>query len=74
MEPLKKYGDPSDGYDFSKARTAREKTEAISIWIGEILYEALAYKDYATVSSLIEAIQAEIEELIGHRKDIYKQK
>ncbi len=64
MKPLKKYGSPDDGYDFSKARTAWEKTEVISIWIGEILYEALTHKDSLTVRSLIETIQTEIEELI----------
>ncbi len=64
MKPLKKYGNPDEGYDFSKARTSRQKAEVICIWIGEILYEALAYKDVEAVKSLTETIKTEIEELI----------
>jgi len=41
---LKKYGNPEEGYDFSKAKTAKQKAEVIGIWIGEILYETLTYK------------------------------
>ena len=63
MRPLKKYGDPDKGYDFSKARTSKQKTEVISIWIGEILYEALTYKDVESVKSLIKTIRTEIEDL-----------
>ncbi len=64
MRPLKKYGNPDEGYDFSLARTSRQKTEVISIWIGEILYEALTCKDVVAVKSLTETIKTEIEELI----------
>lgn len=64
MKPLKKYGDPKEGYDFSKARTPKQKAEVIGIWIGEILYEALTYKDVGMVKSLTETIKAEIEEFI----------
>ena len=64
MKPLKKYGNPDEGYDFSKARTSRQKAEVIGIWIGEILYEALAYKDVEAVRSLTETIKTEIEGLV----------
>lgn len=64
MRPLKKYGNPKEGYDFSKARTARQKAGVIGIWIGEILYEALTYKDVEAVKSLTETIKTEIEEII----------
>ena len=60
MRPLKKYGNPEEGYDFSKARTAKQKAEIIGIWIGEILYEALTYKDVESVKSLTNTIQIEI--------------
>lgn len=65
MKPLKKYGNPEEGYDFSKARTVKQKAEVIGIWIGEILYEALTYKDVEAVKSLTETIKIEIEELIN---------
>jgi hypothetical protein len=64
MKPLKKYGNLKKGYDFSRARTPRQKAEIIGIWIGEILYEALTYKDVETVKSLTETIKVEIEDLI----------
>ncbi len=64
MRPLKKYGNPEEGYDFSRARTAKQKAEVIGIWIGEILYEAFTYKDVEAVKSLTETIKTEIEELI----------
>jgi len=64
MKPLKKYGNPDDGYDFSNAQTAKQKAEVVGIWIGEILYEALTYKDLDTLKSLTETIKAEIEDLI----------
>ncbi len=67
IRPLKKYGNPEEGYDFSKARTARQRAEVIGIWIGEILYEALTYKDVEAVKSLTETIKTEIEELISER-------
>lgn len=63
MRPLKKYGDQKKSYDFSKARTPKQKAEVISIWIGEILYEALTYKDVESVKSLIKTIRTEIEDL-----------
>jgi len=46
---LKKYGNPEEGYDFSKAKTAKQKAKVIGIWIGEILYETLTYKDEEVV-------------------------
>jgi hypothetical protein len=64
MKPLKKYGNPKKGYDFSKAKTHRQKAEIIGIWMGEILYEALTYKDVNAVTSLIRTIKTEIEDLI----------
>lgn len=64
MRPLKKYGNTEEGYDFSKATTAKQKAEAIGIWIGEILYEALTYKETEAVKSLTETIKTEIEEII----------
>ena len=64
IKPIEKYGNEKDGYDFSKARTPKQKTEIISIWIGEILYEAIAYKDVKTVKSLTTTIKLEIEDLI----------
>lgn len=64
MKPLKKYGNAEEGYDFSKARTAKQRAEVIGIWIGEILYEALTYKDVEAVKSLTETIKTEIEEFI----------
>ena len=67
MKPLKKYGNNEDGYDFSKARTTKKKAEVVCIWIGEILYEALTYKDVESSKSLTEIIIAEIEELINGR-------
>ena len=67
MRPLKKYGNPQVGYDFSKARTAKQKDEIIGIWIGEILSEALSYKDVESVKSLTHTIQTEIEELINKK-------
>lgn len=63
MRPLKKYGDPKKGYDFSKVKTSKQKAEIIGIWIGEILYEALTYKDDKSIKSLIKTIQTEIEDL-----------
>jgi len=68
MNLLKKYGNPKEGYDFSTATTAKQKAEVISIWIGEILYEALTYKDIEAVKSLTKTIGAEIEELIKYKK------
>jgi hypothetical protein len=67
MKPLKGYGNPNEGYDFSKAKTAKQKTEIIGIWIGEILYEALTYKDIEVVKSLTETILTEVKELISER-------
>ena len=64
MRPLKKYGNSKEGYDFSKARSAKQKAEVIVIWIGEILYETLTYKDIESVKSLTETIKTEIEEFI----------
>src|SRR3990172_10406634 len=64
MKPLTKYGNPDEGYDFSKARTSRQKAEVIGIWIGEILYEALTYKNAEAVKSLTETIKTEIEGLV----------
>jgi len=64
MKPLKKYGNPKEGYDFSKAKTPRQKAEIIGIWIGEILYEALTYKDVNAITSLTKTIKTEIEGLI----------
>lgn len=64
MKPLKKYGNPKKGYDFSKAGTAKQKAEVICTWIGEILYETLTYKDLEAIKSLTKTIKAEIEELI----------
>ena len=67
MRPLVKYGNPEKGYNFLKARTVKEKAEVICVWIGEILYEALTYKDAKTVESLTETTKAEIEELISEK-------
>lgn len=67
MKPLKKYGNSDKGYDFSTARTAKQKAEIIDIWIGEILYETLTYKDVESVKALIKIIQTEIEELINEK-------
>lgn len=67
MRPLKKYGNPKKGYNFSKARTVKQKAEVMCIWIGEILYEALTYKDAETVKSLTEMTKTEIEELISEK-------
>lgn len=64
MKPLEKYGNPKRGYDFSKASTPRQKAEIISIWVGEILYEALTYKDERVVKSLAETVKAEIQDLV----------
>lgn len=64
MKPLKKYGNPEEGYDFSRARTTKQKAEVIGIWIGEILYESLTYKDVEAVNSLTETIKMEIKEFI----------
>lgn len=64
IKPIEKYGNQKKGYDFSKAKTPKQKTEIISIWIGEILYEALTYKDTETVKSLTTTIKTEIKELI----------
>ena len=67
MRPLKKYGDPKKGYDFSKVKTSKQKAEIIGIWIGEILYEALTYKDVESVNSLVKTIRTEIEGLIPNK-------
>lgn len=67
MKPLRKYGTPEEGYDFSRAKTTTQKTEVIGIWIGEILYEALTYKDLEAVKSLAETIRPEIEEIVNER-------
>lgn len=67
MRPLKKYGNSEEGYDFTKAKTSKQKAEVISIWVGEILYEALTYKDVESTKSLIKTIQAEIEGLIPNK-------
>ena len=67
MRPLNKYGNSEEGYDLSKAKTAKQKTEIIGIWIGEILYEALTHKDVESVKSLTNTIQIEIEELINKK-------
>jgi len=64
MRPLKKYGNSKEGYDFSKAKTPKQKAEIIGIWMGEILYETLTYKDVETVKSLTKTIKTEIEEFI----------
>lgn len=64
IKPLSQYGDKRRGYDFSKAKTAKKKAEIIKIWIGEIIYEAIRYKDPKTLKSLIEMIGLEIEDLI----------
>lgn len=64
MKPLIKYEDHEEGYDFSKAKTHRQKAEIIGIWAGEILYEALICKDVNAVTSLTRTIKTEIEDLI----------
>jgi len=64
MKPLIKYGDHEKGFNFTKARTPKEKTEVIGIWLGEILYDALTYKDDKSVKSLIKTILTEIEDLM----------
>ena len=50
--------------DFTKVKIAKEKTDVITGWIGEILYEALVYREPDTVKSLVEIIQIEIKDLI----------
>lgn len=67
MNPLRKYGNPKEGYDFLKAKTAKQKAEVINIWIGEILYDVLTYKDVESVKSLIKTIRTEIEEIINKK-------
>ena len=64
IKPLEKYGTEKKGYNFSKAKTAKQKTEIIGIFIGEILYEALSYKDAEIVKSLTEIIKLEVKNLI----------
>lgn len=64
MKPLKKYGSQEKGYDFTKALTAKQKAWVISIWIGEILYDAMTYKDINSVKSLTDTIEMEIADLI----------
>ena len=49
----------------SEDQDARQKAEVIGIWIGEILYEASAYKDVKTAKSFTETIRTEIGELIN---------
>lgn len=64
IKPLEKYGNIKDGYNFSKAKTPKQKTEVIRIWIGEILYEAMTYKDVKSLKSLVDCIKTEIQDLI----------
>ncbi len=64
MQPLGKYGNSKRGYDFSQVSSPKHNAEVIGIWIGEILYEALVYKDVKTVQSLTRMIQIEIADLI----------
>lgn len=67
MKPLKKYGNPVEGYDFSKAKTPKQRAEVIGIWMGEILHEALTYRDVEAIKSLTETIKVEIRDLISER-------
>lgn len=69
MRPLKKYGNHKRGYNFSKAKTARQKAEVIQIWIGEILYEATKNQDPESLKSLITTILLEIEGLVEFKKN-----
>jgi len=62
-----KYKDKSDCYDFSKIKSPVEKSRVIKSWIGEILYEAITYKNLDTLKSLAEMIGIEIKELIKQK-------
>jgi len=56
-----------DYYDFSKAKSPSEKTRIIRSWIGEILHEAVKYKNKAQLESLEKTISSEIRELIKQK-------
>jgi len=64
MKPSEKYKDSEGDYDFSSAKTPKEKAEIIMGWIGEILYEGETYKDKNALESLVKTIKIEIKELI----------
>lgn len=60
----KRYADKRREYDFSKAKTPKEKARIIKSLIGEIIYEALVYKDAKYLKSLVDRIEEEIKDLI----------
>lgn len=62
-----KYKDKNGCYDFSKASSPEEKSNIINGWIGEILYEALTYKNIKVLKSLTKTIGIEIKELIKQK-------
>ena len=63
-KPAEKYKDSKGYYDFSKARTPKEKAEIIMGWVGEILYDGVTYKDKKSLESLARMIKLEIKGLI----------
>ena len=64
MNVFEKYGDQKEIYDFSDIKTPKQKARLIRGWIGEILYEAMTYKDIQVIKSLISTIETKIKELI----------
>jgi len=62
-----KYKDKNNCYDFSKAKSPSKKRNIIKSWIGEILYEAVAYKNVKALKSLTKIIGIEINDIIKQK-------
>lgn len=68
-EPLKKClteegkGGKNLSYDFTKAKTAKQKVEVINMIMGEIIRGAVFNKDTKNLERLVEYRMKEIEEL-----------
>ena len=60
----KRFEDKNGNYNFNQAKISYEKTLVIRSWIGELLYEAITYKNAETLKSLETTINFEIRELL----------
>lgn len=69
---LIKYGEKSKekngNYNFDMAKIFFEKNLVIRSWVGELIYEALTYKDPRTLKSLEKTINIEIKYLLKNLK------
>lgn len=64
LKYAEKFKDKEGYYDFSQVKTPYEKNLVIRSWIGELLYEAIVYKNPEVLKSLEKTMDIEIKELL----------